>query len=342
MKRFVLVSIVAFMVVLVATPLVRAQEDSGFALQVTPSPLIATIEPGKKSTLELRINNTGSTKESFSMDLRSFTVDKQSGKVDLLNEKPKEISSFVSFSEPTFTLEPAQWVTQRVIVDTPKDAGFSYSFAIMVVRDEKTAPQNSGAAIQGSVAVFTLLNVSRPDANRELRVIEFSSAKKVYEYLPSNLSLKIENTGNTIVAPSGNIFISRNTSDKDSLRVLQINESGGYILPDSTRILDVAWDDGFPVHKTVDGVQKTVWDFSKLSQLRIGRYTAKAIVIYDDGERDIPIEAVVSFWVIPWKLIIGFMVILGLILVGVLTTLKKSKSLFKFKRKPKQDEEKIS
>ena len=330
----ILVSVAVLMFVF-APKANAADDDSGFSVQVTPSPLIATIEPGQKSTLELRINNTGSTKESFSMNLRAFTVDKQTGKVDLLKDEPKEVSPFITFSEPTFTLEPGEWINQKVYVDTPKEAGFSYSFALMVVRDESIAPQNGGATIQGSVAVFTLLNVSRPDATRELKVVEFSSPKKVYEYLPTTLSLKIENTGNTIVAPSGNIFISRNADDKDSLKVLQINESGGYILPESSRVLDIEWTEGFPVYETVDGKQKTVWDFSKLSQFRIGRYTAKSIVIYDDGERDIPIEAVVTFWVIPWKLITGFLVAVGLIIVGIVTILKKSTRLLRSKNKSK-------
>jgi len=338
MRKLLAVLAIAFAYTLspLATASSQAVDDGGFAVQVTPSPLIATIEPGKKTTLELRINNSGASKEGFTMDLRSFTIDKESGKVDLLNESPKEVEPFVSFERPEFMLEPGEWINQRVIIDTPADAGFSYSFAIMVVRDKKSVPQNGGAVIEGSVAVFTLLNVSRSDATRELRVVEFSSVKKVYEYLPASLSLKISNSGNTIVAPKGNIFISRQQDDLDPIKVLQINESGGYILPESTRTLDVQWQDGFPAYKTVGDQQKLTWDFEKLSQLRIGRYTAKAIVIYDDGERDVPVEALVTFWVIPWKLITGALLILVLLVVGVFTILKKSTLLIR--RKPKTNQ----
>jgi len=42
--------------------LANAQNNSqqGFSLQVTPSPLVATIKPGQASTLELKILNTSS------------------------------------------------------------------------------------------------------------------------------------------------------------------------------------------------------------------------------------------------------------------------------------------
>ncbi|QQR78613.1 MAG: hypothetical protein IPJ68_06110 [Candidatus Moraniibacteriota bacterium] len=40
------------------------------------------------------------------------------------------------------------------------------------------------------------------------------------------------------------------------------------------------------------------------------------LLVYDDGTRDIPIEGVVSFWVMPWRLIAGavfnFALIIGL------------------------------
>lgn len=309
--------------------------DNGFSVQVTPSPLIATLTPGKATVLELRINNTGASKESYKMELRSFSVDSNSGKVDLGSDSPKEVASFVLFQQPTFSLEPGQWIDQRITIDTPADAGFSYNFAVMVLRDEQSDSRSGGAAIQGSVAIFALLNVDRPDATRKLEIVEFSSFKKVYEYLPTTLNLKIKNSGNTIVAPKGNIFISRHYSDSEHIDLLQVNASAGNIIPGSTRLLPVEWTDGFPARESKDGVSKLSWDLSKLSKLRIGKYSAKAIVIYDDGTRDVPVEAVVSFWVIPWKLISGALIILILVFFGVLSVIKKGSKIVK--RSPKKE-----
>ncbi|MBX4197687.1 hypothetical protein KW801_04025, partial [Candidatus Saccharibacteria bacterium] len=46
------------------------------------------------------------------------------------------------------------------------------------------------------------------------------------------------------------------------------------------------------------------WDFSKLPHLKFGHYTANLLAAYDNGQRDVPLEASVSFWVVPWRLII--------------------------------------
>ncbi|MBI2439487.1 MAG: hypothetical protein HYV45_02715, partial [Candidatus Moranbacteria bacterium] len=55
------------------------------------------------------------------------------------------------------------------------------------------------------------------------------------------------------------------------------------------------------------------WDWNDASKLRFGKYQAKLLLIYDDGTRDIPIEGMVSFWVVPWRIIFGFIGILLLV-----------------------------
>jgi hypothetical protein len=53
------------------------------------------------------------------------------------------------------------------------------------------------------------------------------------------------------------------------------------------------------------------WDLQKGNKLRMGRYTAHLLMVYDNGQRDIPLEATVSFWVLPWKLLL---MVLGIII----------------------------
>ena len=314
----------------------RAEGGGGFSVQVSPSPLIAKLTPGKQTILDLRINNTGPQKEKFIMELRDFSVSEDTGEVEIASEPPELIESFVSFDKPTFTLESGEWLTQKVIINTPESAGFSYNFAIIVKRDGTVIPENGGAALQGSVAVFTLLNVDRPDAVSKLEIEKVVASRRVYEYLPSELTITLKNTGNTIVAPKGNIFFSRKENDPQPIDAIIINETGGNILPGSSRTFTVKWDNGFPVWKEDNGQNKLVWDYSKLSSLRIGRYTGKVVAIYDDGSRDVPLEGAVSFWVLPWK-ILGVIAIIVLILcIGIFTLLKKAMKLMPKKAKPEE------
>jgi hypothetical protein len=325
----------------------RAQAPSngpGFALQVTPSPLVATIKPGELSTQELRIRNSSTETQRYKMGLTTFTIDEESGQVNLGNGEPTEIKDFVRFNNPVFSVEPGQLFTQKVLINTPASAGFTYSFAITISRAEPLTPSDGTAAIEGSVAVFTLLNVDRPGVKREFELAEFSSAKRVYEYLPASFSLKLKNSGNTLVQPKGTIYIQRGSDDKEPIATIPLNSGGGYILPDTHRILKVDWDKGFPRYETVDSSDHSSssselkWHWNDLSQLRIGKYTAKVVAVYDDGQRDIPITSEVTFWVLPWKLIAGSGLVGLLILIGLITTIRRSVKVIRPKKVKPQAE----
>jgi len=332
-KKLSAIFVVGILLSATLLPATQAAAANDFSLQVTPSPLVATVRPGQPTQLELKIRNAGTATEELKIEPRSFTIESGNEKVKLSDTTPPDIAQWISFSSPTFTVQPGQWFTQKVHVALPKDAGFSYSFALLISRKNNPAPTNGGRLIKGSVAVFTLVNVDRPGATRKLEATGFKTSRGVYEYLPTSLSVRFKNTGNTIVQPYGNIFIQRGSNDKNPISTLPVNETRGYILPGSVRTLETSWDKGFPLYKTsasTDGTQRrsSVWDWSKISDFRIGRYTAKLVAVYNDGVRDVPIQSEVIFWVFPWKILLGLLVVLLLVLFGLWSLVRKIIRLF--------------
>ena len=295
-----------------------ADPPSDFSLQVTPSPLVTTIKPGTRTTLELKIRNAGTGTEELRIDPRAFNVDKQTGEVTLDDTKPSEITQWVSFGAQKFTIKPGEWYTQKVHISLPKSTGFSYSLALVINRTNNPTAIESGRLLKGSVAVFTLVNVDRPGAIRKLDVSDFNVSQAIYEYLPAKFTVLFKNTGNSIVQPYGNIFVQRGANDKTPIATLPVNDKGGYLLPDTPRTMEATWSQGFPVFqssKDASGAEKSdlVWDWSKLTDFRIGQYTAKLVAIYNDGQRDVPIERVVTFWVIPWRSILILLLVIGIV-----------------------------
>lgn len=286
-----------------------ATPQGDFSLQVTPSPLVATVKPGETSKLELKIRNAGTAPEELKIEPRSFKFNSSDGQVTLNDTTPPEIASWISFSSPTFTVQPGQWFTETVNVSLPKDSGFSYSFALVISRKNAPKPAEGTRLLKGSLAIFSLINVDRPGATSKLEVVSFKTDKHVYEYLPANLTVTFRNSGNTIVQPYGNIFIQRTKNSKTPITTLPVNETKSYILPGTERSTSASWTSGFAVYRTTendDGTKKGSlqlnWD--NLSDFRFGRYTAKMVAVYSDGTHDIPIEGEVSFWVIPWRSIL--------------------------------------
>jgi hypothetical protein len=321
MRRLSLLLVLSLGLLVVPLRAHAATPPSEFNLQVTPSPLVTTVKPGTKTQVDLKIRNGGSGTEDLKMEPRSFKLSSNSQNVTLEDTTPPDIASWIKFSAPKFSIQPGQWFTETITFTVPRDAGFSYSFALVVSRQSLPKSTDGSRVIAGSLAVFTLVNVDRPDATSSIAVKEFKTSKKLYEYLPTEFSVQFKNRGNTIVQPYGNIFVQRSAEDKTPLATLPVNESRGYILPNVERTITASWSDGFPAYRTTqntDGTaqQKLVWNWTQLSKLRIGRYTAHLVAVYSQNGRDVPIEGNVTFWVVPWKILLVLLVITLLFLFG--------------------------
>ena len=314
-------------VVTPAAPVTPPAPTTDFNLQVTPSPLVTTIKPGEKTQVELKIHNGGTGVEYLKIEPRSFTLSNNSTSVNLLDTTPPDIASWMSFSQPKFTVQPGQWMSEMITFNVPKTAGFSYSFALIVNRQVDATPTAGSRVVKASLAVFTLLNVDRPDATSSLKVSGFTASKKVYEYLPAAFSVRFQNTGNTIAQPYGNIYVQRNPDSKTPIGSLIVNETRGYILPGTQRVITATWSDGFPAYQAApnaDGStsQQLVWNWTKLSQLRIGRYTAHLVAVYNQAGHDVPITGDVTFWVIPWKILLVPLVVVLLLLFAAFVIIR--------------------
>ena len=321
-RRLLLAAIVAAVALSVLIALRPASAQNGeFYLQVSPSPLVSTLKPGQATTLELKIRNAGTQTENLKIAPRSFKIT-QDQQFELDDTKQPEVAGWIKFSEPRFTVKAGQTYTQRVTINVPKEAGFSYSFILLINRADDIQPEDGSAALKGSVALFTLLNIDRPGATRQLEVAKFTTSKGVYEYLPTEFDIDFKNTGNTIVQPAGSLFVQRSSNDQNPLGTLAVNDSNGYILPGTTRTLRVNWEDGFPVTRTTTGPDgktsnHTDWNWNNIGNIRFGKYTAKLVAIYNDGQRDVPVLAEVTFWVIPWKIMLGVLVVILLVGFGI-------------------------
>lgn len=303
-------------------------EQSPFSIQVSPSPIIDTIAPGTTKHIELSIRNTSTQPERLKIEARSFTANQDASEVTLGEDTPPEIGTWITFSQPVFSVRAGEVFIEKISIDVPKEAGFSYAFAFVISRaDEK--PAAGASALKGSVAVFTLLNVERDGATRAFELESFRSSRRAYEYVPVQLEISLKNTGNTIAQPYGTVYIQRSKDDPSPIDTLPVNPTNGSVLPGDSRTFRVEWDNGFPVYKNTTEASNAkqakhaVWDWSQLDKFRIGRYTAKVVVAYNDGQRDVPLESVLEFWIIPWKIIVGILFVVGLIGFGLYAMVSK-------------------
>ncbi len=283
------------------------------SLTTSPIPLSIVTQPNKTVTADIRIKNNSTVTEKLKIELLKFGANGADGNPQLHEREAKDTYfDWVSFSEQTFTAEPNVWKTIKMTIKTPPDAAFGYYLAVLFSRANPDKPTGGASAVEGGVASLVLLDVEAPGAKREAKVASLTADRKVYEFLPANLNIKLQNSGNIHVAPTGSIFIKRGGQQ---VAVLDFNTARGNILPQTDRSFTVSWNDGFPSYdvKTADNkTTKTLkWDFSKIQKFRFGHYTATLVAVYDNGQRDIPVEATVGFWVIPWRILgVGLLIVL--------------------------------
>jgi hypothetical protein len=287
-------------------------------LDLTVSPVSINIEtePGIPTSSEVKVKNNAVGPEYLKIDIAKFQADETGARPEILDlEAGDTFADWLLFSEQMFVVNPGEWKSITVTFSPPEDAALGYYITLIFNRQQINDPNARQTVITGAPAILMLANVNTPNAKKELQFIDFSTDKSFYEYLPVNFTVTVKNSGNIHVVPSGNIFIDRG-GQKD-IDILSVNAGGSNILSESERLYEVEWSDGFPVwgykddggdlvyNENGEPVKKLVWDFENpLSKFRIGKYTAHLLMVYDNGERDVPIEASVSFWVIPYKLII--------------------------------------
>jgi hypothetical protein len=187
-------------------------------------------------------------------------------------------------------------------------------------------------ALTGAAGIPVLLKVNKAGAKAEAKLSQFSIKDFITEYLPADFTIKVENTGNVHIKPHGSIFISDGRS-KD-LAVLDVNPGLGNIIPNSARIFNTSWADGFIVRQPIiengqpkvdkngNPVETLRINWNKLTSFRIGRYTANLLLVYDNGTRDVPMQSTITFWILPWKVILGMMITVVIVIFVVRFMLK--------------------
>ena len=307
--------------------------DQPFSLTISPYYLSLNTKPGHSTSDSITLKNNSSDPVTLQTGLMRFRSYNDRGVPELLPLEPNDqFANWISFSDDTFTIAAGGSKKVAITITVPENAALGYYYA---VKFQKVAGGSTTDTTQllGSSAVLLLLEVTTPNITKDVRLLSFTADKIIYDYLPVTFTVTLKNQGNIHIAPTGNIFIDH--GNQKDVGIIDVNKVGGNILPDSTRAFTSIWDDGFPRHqeKIVDGttikdkkgatVYTLHWNWADASKVRIGKYTANLLLVYDNGTSDVPVQGVLSFWVIPWQIILGAGLILLFALFGLASLVKR-------------------
>jgi hypothetical protein len=308
--------------------------SAGIPITLTTSPITLDLHilPGTSQTETLEFKNSSPIALPVTMQVQVFGAYGSTGQAAISEPKPGDTStSWVSFSPSSFTAQPNVWTSVKMTIALPKSASLGYYYAIIF---KPTIPSSTAAHttnIKGSNAILVLVDSATSNEQKQISVTNFSVTKHIYEYLPVDFSVTLHNGGNIYLPPSGDIFISRNANMSHTIATIPFNNAGANVLPQSNRIFTSSWTDGFPVFEPKllngepeqDAQNQTIyalkWDFSKANEFRFGKYYAQLALTYNDGISNKLVISQVSFWVIPWFILLIACIVLVLIAIGLWT-----------------------
>jgi len=259
-------------------------------LTISPLTFELTADPGDTITNELRVFNPTSNRFSVDMDVEDFTATGELGSVivETTEDETYSLKKWVVFDPPTFSLDPGEKQFVRFVINVPAEAEPGGHYGSILATIKASIGEVSGTGVTSKVGALVLLSV--PGTVTENLIVEEFSAPDFQEGGPVPFVARFSNTGSVHVRPIGFVQITNLLGRK---------------------VEDVP----FPQKNVIPGAKRLV-EFDWLpSGFTAGRYTASLVGHY--GQTNIPLSAVTTFWVLPWKQlsVLGFGLLVGLFLL---------------------------
>ena len=276
----------------------QLQEKGDFIL--APGKIELLVRPGDEYTKEFSITNRIGRTMNFNIELEDFKGSDNPEETIVLLGKEKSPYSLKDYIKPeitNFTLNHGQRIFLSVKISIPQDAepGGLYGSALITTNPPEPQGETEKGKAKGQLKMISRLGCLifirvEGEAKEEGNLKDFRTNKNFYENIskknPISFQIFFENKGNVHLNPYGIIEIKNLLGKK----VGEIEMEPFFAMPDSVRKREVKWD--------------KEWLF--------GRYTAFAGL--NRGYQNIVDQKSLTFWIIPWKLIISGFVVLFLII----------------------------
>ncbi len=304
------------------TPIATESDSSWFQLEriegdidvgdfvVGPGRSEIVVSPGETIIQEIIVTNRISENRTFKLYVDDITGSADgSSAVSLTNgaRGPYSIRDYISFPKNSFTLGLGERARIPVTITIPADAEPGGLYGSVLVSTERTAAEGNIASRSPIIArigsLFFVTIRGEVERSGSVKGISTVDGKWWYEEGPVNLSILYENTGSVHVNPYGEITVTNIFGEQVGFVELE----PWFVLPKSLRSRDVLWDREF----------------------LLGRYTVTAKI--NRGYDDVIDEVTTTFWVLPWKIVLGVFSIIFIIIFSLRVFFRT----FEFSRKSK-------
>ena len=271
---------------------------------VEPGKTEIELAPGESATRVASIANRTGSPVSFVVELEDFTGsdDPLTTVVLIPNEDgPYTLRNYLEPKIREFSLEAGERIRIPVTISVPLDAepGGRYGAVIVSNRPSVTdaaAAQGGRARLVSRIGSLFLVRV-KGEIKEEGQLEDFriSGERTFFEKGPVRFEILFRNSGNVHVTPFGTVTIKNLLGQTVGMAPVDAY----FALPKSLRYRQIEWN-------------KTPL---------FGRYTAELSL--NRGYEDREDTAVLSFWVVPWKILVPSVIGVFLVIFGFLFIRRK-------------------
>lgn len=266
------------------------------ALEIAPPVLVLTADPGQTIKTQISLRDVANNDLLVTAQVNDFVAAGEDGTPKIITHpsgvNPYSIKSWIA-TFPKLLMKPRQIVNVPVTIKVPADASPGGHYGVL--RFSGTAPTLGGQGVSLSASLGSLMLVTvNGDIKEKLSVAEFSANTEgarstFFNSAPIHFVTRLKNEGNVHEQPIGQIRITdmfgKNVAN------LNVNLPPRNVLPSSIRRFES------PLDSTVIGNKRL-----------FGRYHAALKVTY--GKTNQLTTADMYFWVVPYKLIAGVVVLI--------------------------------
>lgn len=267
------------------------------AFTITPARQTAIVDPGGTQAVRLTVKNEEKEKIEIKGEVEGFTIEEKTHRAVFgVND---EATAWVKINPTVSSLQPGESKDIIFYISVPKTAEPKVHYLVLFAEVKPGAGQ---VGISSRLGSLVFLYVSG-NVHEEMSGVDFSSGSSVYLNNKGQLFAQAENTGTIHLIPQGKITLLDARGKVKSEFV--VNKENNLVLPGSL------WSETYDFH---------------FQPLQIGKTEARLEFKYGINEQTVFKK--ISFWYIPLWLIgtgigIIFLLILGMVVVGIKIGRKK-------------------
>ncbi|MBI2636758.1 MAG: hypothetical protein HYW81_01020 [Parcubacteria group bacterium] len=329
-------------------------------ITVSPPKFEFDADKGGRVTGAIAITNGDAEPLVLIPSVADFTAQGEAGKPAFVageDASAFSLSAWISLPAEAITVPANDRLEVPFTLTVPENAEAGGHFGTIFF--SPVTEQSGTIAVEQKVGVLMLVRVAGEvrevgdvsvfaayPSGIEAEDVRDAKQKSVFSEFPVSIAVRFTNTGNVHSKPSGTITL-KNTFGTELVRVgeevtstetgaitgkelvdyLPVNDRGGNVLPNSSRVFLSEWKGYGSLVLNEQGEREIAW-----RGVGFGRYTAELDLSY--GDTKLPARSI-HFWIIPWMIILPSLA--GLAILSILIKLWRKHSRERLKQSLREE-----